>query len=936
MDAPDFNNSVDVMQTEGTEAITSTVTPDFANSVDVATQPQPVKPQRDSMISKVARFVFGGSQIEQFKTSLYLQDKLPDIEEGESLDSYSKKVDAVLKPREKEIIGEGIGKVMETPFQMLVAAGAVAAPVETALFVGGYALKDKFINLRRFTDKNFPNTMPEIKDLIEIADFSLTAGILGKGISWGKGFVSNRLESLGTPKNVNIKAEEIGKLQDSGNLLPEEKADMMKTLGINQDQVDASLNSGLPVNIPTDKVLDLAQKPYWERTKAELIEPEVARENIPAVDIQPILKNIKGLQKEKNLSNMTVSKLKQTIGIENIKGADLPKLEKLQTFLGDLKEGDKFLSEKQLAGLKDIIKDLPNPEITPKRIVIEKFGEQDDIFETGATSKVMPELLPTVDIKEGHPLIKRIVEKASAKLTEAENIISERNKKLDKMLTEAEKSREPLLSLGEKLKRKVTPQNTEIFRALSGERIELTKEEAGVVAYLKNFFAKAKEELKLEKYRKNYITHIEQTLTEKILDKGLFNAIKDALGGQKKTDVPIDIMLELDNIIGSEKFFKYALERKGGIEPTTNIRRIINNYSSLLETKKALDQILPEGQAITKNLLQRKSALWMKRFLQNLKGRGLDYNFRNGPMGWLSKVADGAIDLGYTKLLGLNYKSALKNIVAGEANSWIYQDFETYLKGKQRFYSDPKKAYQLATEYGALEGTYADFAQKGIGKLKKLQDLSMIGQKAGEVEIRSSIFASMLSDKEWETGVISPEKYNQIKDTIAITQGVFSKVDSPLWLQTWYGRMFFQMNRWRITNAMLLRRITTSASEDIKAGNYNTQNTTRLGKAIVAYGAGMYISYQLAQTGLKTASDVTRNMAQTIDGIVSLFTEEQLAKMFTDNPTLSVFKQTFATIANTAHYLNVPGSRKSREKGIEKTYIAPIENIEEAVNALPF
>lgn len=944
-ETPDFTNSVDMQGTDSGDAVATTTIPDFANSEDMVVNP-PINQQRGSVISRVARFLFRGSPLDQFKTSLYLQDKLPDIEEGESLSSYQKKVEDVLKPREEAIIGEGIGKVLESQFQAGIVIPAVMAPIQTTIFLGGYSLLDKFVNLRRFTETHFPNTMPEIKDIIEITDFSLKAGLLGGTIYKGNEFIKNRIKSLGTPQNVNISPGEIEKIQNSGNLLPEEKADMMKTMGIEQKHIDASLSGNMPINIPTDKVLDLAEKPYWERARNELLvtkEIKPIRTGEGAVaptmikpNIQPILAKVKSLQKEKNLSNITVSRLKEFIGIENIKKADIPQLKRLESFLNDLKEGDKFLSEKQLGGLKDIIKDLPIPEITPKRIVIDKFGEKADLFEKGLTGKVMPELIPTVDIKESHPLIKKIVEQVSDGLNSADKIISERNKKLDLMLTAAEKERVKLLPLSEKIKRKIAPQNTEIFRALSGEKVDLTQKEVATVAYLKNFFKKAKEELALEKYRKNYITHIEQTFTEKILDKGLFNAIKDALGKQKKTDIPLDIMLELDNIVGSEKFFRFALERKGGIEPTMNIRRIVNQYSSLLETKKVLDTILPEGQAVTKLLLQRKSALWMKRFLQNLKGRGLDYNFKNGQMGWLAKTAEGVVDIGYIKLLGLNYKSALKNIIAGEVNSWIYQDFGTYLKGKERFYSNPRKAYKLATDYGALEGTYAEFAQKGIGRLKKLQDLAMIGQKAGEVEIRSSIFVSMLTDKEWQTGKISPEKFNQIKDVISITQGVFSKADSPLWVQTWYGRMFFQMNRWRITNAMLLRRITNNAVADIKAGNYNTQNTTRLGKTILAYGTGMYISYELSKAGLKVASDVAKNMAQTIDGMVSLFTEEQLIKIFTDNPTLQVFKGIFATIRNTATYLHIPGVKKSREKGIEKTYIAPIETIENITEELQF
>lgn len=990
---PDFANSTDVMATDSGDAISTIDMPDFANSADVSTEPAPVKNERNSIISQIAQWFYGQSPVGQMEASLYLQDKLPDIAPDESMESYSKKVNEILGGYEKEQVAGGIGKVLQTEFEGMIFLGAVGSPIRTATALLGFSAMDKFVNLRRWVEKNIPNTAPEIKDIAEIVDFGIKAALIGGGIKYGEDVINNRITILGQPKNVNISAKEIGKIKDSGNLLPKEKTDFMETIGVQEKHIDASLANGLPINVPVKKVIELGKKPYWEKLKQELeikTEPPIykpkatnkqllaselydtqaikdaqkmateqlaqgkkdlanvalgrvkaLREDIlkeqalstptgeGKVNIQPILSKIKSLQSEKKLSNITVSKLKKFIGIENIKRAEVPQLEKLQSFLSDLKEGDKFLSENQVKALKGIIGELSVPEITPKRVVIDKFGEQEAIFEKGVTSKIPTELIPTVDIKEGHPLITRIVEGASNKFTAAENIINERDIKLDKMLNKAEKSRSPLLPLKEKLSRAITPQNKEIFQALSGEKVTLTPEEAAVTAYLRNFFSKAKRELALEKYRKNYVTHIEKPLTEKILEKGIYDGIKDVLSRQKKTDIPIDIMLELDNIIGSKKFFKFALERKGGINPTTNIRRILHQYSSLYETKKVLDDVLPEGQAITKILLKGKSAIWMKRFLQNLKGRGLDYNFRSGPAAWLTKIADGIVDIGYLKLLSLNWKSGLKNLIAGETNSWIYQDFPTYLKGKERLIRNPKKAIKMATEYGALEGTYADFTQKGIGRLKKLQDLGMIQQKLGETEIRSSIFASMLTEKEWKSGKITPERYNQIKDVIAITQGVFSKMDSPLWVQTWYGRMFFQMNRWRITNAMLLRRLTNNAVADIKAGNFQTQNTSRFGKALLAYGIGMYISKQLADAGLKVASGVARNMAQTIDGVMSLFTEGELIKMFTDNPTLSALKEIFATIQNFFNYIHFPGVKRARGKGIEKTYIAPIRTIKD-------
>lgn len=957
---PDFSDSVDLAATDAGDAISAITMPDFSNSADIPSEPDAIdKSERLSMISRIARTLVKFGPIERIKTAWYLQDKMPEPIEGESRWDYRKRVDAVLQPREEAIIKQGIGKVLETPMQVGIVAGALAAPIETAAFVGLYSLADKFVNLRRYTEKNFPDTAPEAKDIIEIADFIVKGGIIGKGVHWSRGKIVDAIHNIGVPKNVNLSSSNMGKLKESVNLLPEEKTDLMNTLGIKEKHIETSVNSGLPTNVPTEKIIDLAQKPYWDRARAELF-PEVPKpaeivpEPPPSAKIEPklsptegkvtpevkkaeilkkqgLIKGIKDLVASKNLSAITVSKLKKSLSIDNIKRASEEQLNKLTSFINDLKPEDKFLSDKQVKALNDLLKELPVPEITPKRIIVDRFGEKSEILSDKIVNAIEPGLIPTVDIKEGQPLIKRTVEKARMKLQEASKENDRRNKQLDTMLTKAEKSRVALLPVKEKISRAITPQNKEIFQALSGQRVELTKEEVAVVAYLKNFFNMAKENLKLEKYRKHYVTNLEKSLSEKILTRGIFGAVKDILSMQKQKDLPIDIMLELDNIIGSEKFFRFALERKGGIDPTTNLRQIIGTYSNMYETKLALDAILPEGQAITKTLLQGKSAVWMKRYLQNLKGRGLDSNFRNGPMGWLAKVADGVIDFGYIKLLGLNWKSALKNIVAGETNSWIYQDFPTYLKGKQRFWADPKKAYTLANEYGILQGTYADYAQKGIGRLKQLQDLTMVGQQGGEVEIRGSIFASMLTDKEWASGKIPSERIQEIQDVVAITQGVFSKVDSPLILQTWYGRMFFQMNRWRITNAMLLRRITTEAAVDIKAGKFNTQNTTRLGKTLVAYGVGMYLSYELNKAGYKKAGDVARNMAQTIDGVTSLVTEGDLIKMFTDNPTLSIFKEIFSTIQNFAYYIHVPGARKTKEKGIEDTYIAPLENIKDIV-----
>jgi len=652
---------------------------------------------------------------------------------------------------------------------------------------------------------------------------------------------------------------------------------------------------------------------------------------------QELIAKIKLIAKSKMLSNITVSRIKNYLGIKEWKNTDIPQIQKVVDYLEGLQTGDRLLSEKQINVLKVLLDDVKDLAIMPKRIAIEQFGNNPNLLEGLIMSRVANELIPTVDIKEGHPLVQKILNEVNERLESADEEIRIRDNQLEELLTKAEKSRK--LSGKEGIKRFFTSQNKEIFQALSGEKIDLTKEEKAAVEYLKEFFKMAKEKLGLQKYRKNYITHLEQPLTEKILEKGLIGALKQYFSEQEgEKGIPTDIMLELDNIIGSEKFFRFALQRKGGIEPTTNIRKIVHQYSSLFETKMALDRILPLGQVATQLIIQGKSALWLKKFLQNLKGRGLDYEFRSGKMGWLSRVADGIVDLGYIKLLALNWKSAVKNIIAGEANSIIWQDFSTYLKGKQRLISAPKKAYEIAVEHGVLEGTYADYTQRGIGKLKKLQDLAMIGQQAGEVEIRTTLFISELTDQEWETGDISPIKSRKLRDIVAITQGVFSKTESPLWVQTVLGRMIMQMNRWRITDAMLLRRIVNGAKEEWSQGNYKGQNTFRFAKAFLFYGIGMYASFLLARAGFKKAAQIAQSMAEVINSLISLVSQGDLSRMITDNPTLSVMKEFFFSAQALAKYLHVPGAQKPNkikiQQGIEDTYMAPVQTTKDLIDSL--
>lgn len=652
---------------------------------------------------------------------------------------------------------------------------------------------------------------------------------------------------------------------------------------------------------------------------------------------------VKEIQRELNLSNLTVSRIKKDLGIHNIKSASDEQLDDLITFMDTLEFDDKFLTPMQMDALEDFI-DLSlfnkKLEFITQRELQETYGELTDIAEGRITKFIGDDLFPSVDLKENNPLVKRTVDRTDAALIQGDKNAERRARELDVMFKKAEKERAALLTPKERIARRLVPQHEEIFRALSGESVVLTPGEVAIVARLHNFFAKVRGDqgLDLDRVRQNYITHMETTWSEKIMKHGVVDGLIRIVNAKRRKGleevIPVNIMIELDNIIGSEKFFRFALAREGGVDPSFNLRRVVNSYSKMFEEKMALDRILPEGQAMVQLLLKPRTAMWQKRFLQNVKGRGLDFRFRNGKFGWLSKVADNIVVLGYFKLLALNHWSGITNWLAGTTNSFINQDFKKFITGKQRFVMHPKKAIKIANEHHIMEGAFYEYISTGLlDKFQKTRDWAFIYQRLGEWEIRAAIMSGEMTEAEWESGKLTDERVREIKDLIAITQGMFTKVDSPLWVQTWYGRLFMQMNRWRITNFNMIRRIGPKAVAEIRAGNLKGPNATKMLKALVLYGIGMWLSFELQKAGHKRAAKVAKSMAEAFNSIVELFTTPTILNMFTQNPTLSFMGEIFFSMQELADYIGIPGAQEPRsiefKGGIEDTFISPIDRTSE-------
>ena len=72
----------------------------------------------------------------------------------------------------------------------------------------------------------------------------------------------------------------------------------------------------------------------------------------------------------------------------------------------------------------------------------------------------------------------------------------------------------------------------------------------------------------------------------------------------------------------------------------------------------------------------------------------------------------------------------------------------------------------------------------------------------------------------------SMKRFTEIQNGIAITQGIYNKVQSPLFVQTFLGRSVLQFGRWKITNAALFRRIIKQAKAEWAKDNFTGEGSS--------------------------------------------------------------------------------------------------------------
>jgi len=413
----DINSAMDITKDE--KAIPTT-TFDISSAED--TNPNPPK-EKTYPISSFLRKIFRTSVGEKMQTQQALiglsKEVDLDVKEGETRKDYENRISGLLEHREKDIVKEGVMRQIEGPMMVMIAGHALKAgqvlpaimkdknilknmfkqttkfvaerpALSTGVMVGAFSVKDHFFNGRRYIEENFPNAPGLVADSVEVIDFIATAVALGVGFGKAKTFTWGRYKDLNLPKSGKLTPEQASNIKPS----------VREKLGITEDHLKAAENSGKDIQVPYEKVMDLAANPKeWAAVKEAI---GAGKEPVKSA-VKPESEGLKIIKESLDKENLARKERNIKISDEEVKA------QKFITEESDLAiKQYKAQSAKEFDGADNVISaDIGKFAIdSPKRGLKMKAARSGDFHEPGSALKnaVERELLAdksTVDLPTG-------------------------------------------------------------------------------------------------------------------------------------------------------------------------------------------------------------------------------------------------------------------------------------------------------------------------------------------------------------------------------------------------------------------------------------------------------------------------------------------------------------------------------------------------------
>lgn len=569
---------------------------------------------------------------------------------------------------------------------------------------------------------------------------------------------------------------------------------------------------------------------------------------------EEILRGIEGKAYDAFLRSEALAELNFTIFEKELKKTEnlrlamkLPKLEnmgatqlnKFNELLKTFKTGDEFLGVRQIQTIKNT--DLAN--IKTKREALEDLAKRTKTpIEEMQKIKVNPDwdaFLYDVALARRNPFFQIMVEDTSKAFANANVRLYRFKHDLNKLIARARASR-PRPITPKELANRIAPTDENIFRYLeadSATKLELAKrmttEELNAAQFIIDKYAEVRDYLvsrgQLDRYRSNYITHIQRSFLEGMKDaifpvyvnrkaitaadaasrtfkQRILKPFKELFTQYKDQQANFNIMNgDTGEVLPLEKFFKYSMKRTDELVPSRNVARAVTAYMSAFEKKAALDSIVPKidvyAHSLTPNAITKRGLImdnslrrFVKEWLNTKRGRPIKaIATPGGKIDWVVRAG-----VAFTRLLdlGLSIPTGLASNVGEQSMTFINLGPKEMSKG----------IYRALTPQGRrIAKKYEGFVGERV--IDKLRDASKdIGDKltegafglfstAARLANTEHLLARMTPD-EFAKGEISPERLGQLRleigrwRTIEDAQSVIGKTSE--------GQLAMQYKKWAV------------------------------------------------------------------------------------------------------------------------------------------
>jgi hypothetical protein len=493
--------------------------------------------------------------------------------------------------------------------------------------------------------------------------------------------------------------------------------------------------------------------------------------------------------------------LRKAMNLPSIEKMTLEELGQFDEAMEPYQHGDVFISQRAL----ETIDNTELAGIKTLREAREKLAERlgrpvEEVTNLDATS--IDAYTYDTALAEKHPIYRLLVEETSREMLKGEMAYTEVEQRMDELLGRARKSRKrSLIDI-------LIPQDQLIFEYLESPNKKefadkMTDDELEVAEFIREQYSEMRDYLishqQMEKYREDYITHIRKSFLESVRDDGIKAAVTGVFEQQKEDRAVFEILdQKTSEVLPFEKFFQYAMQRSGEIDPTQNVGRAFLAYKKTFERKRALDALIPKMMVYTASVsdlstTERGIAMndslerFVKEWINNKKGRRSD----------ILKIKQGSyVDTtlrvmnSFMSILDLGFSIPAGIAVQGgeQVSTFVMLGAHKYAKGARRMAT--KKGREIARKYENFTGrnpwTTLSQVADDFGDTVAKSGFVFFAD-ASQRANRQYLLGSM-TDAEFESGTISDERLAELQIDMGrfrVVNGAESIVGSTSVGKTW-------------------------------------------------------------------------------------------------------------------------------------------------------